>query len=633
MPTIPASDVEFLRADTGAVIRTAEEKFSDLVCVKDFGAAGDGVTNDTASINDCIAAVAAGQTIHFPAGDYLVGDPMSSVPLSPIPIQVNVLMEGGAWLKGNGEDVTNFLFPLGDNILQVNIDGASLPAEGGVKGAWPEGGSAVGISGYVGTGGNSNVENVVVVNSRIKNLQYAVLTEGAKRWLIHGCYFRDCRNSGVQMGAKEERECLHNVVSACSFDNLGDYAVTFYSTDQENPGTIAYNNVIGNTARNCQQRVNGYAFGCEAGNPDFQHHFLIANNSYECTSAGLLEGNGGITISTTADSVVTGNVLCGFRESTGQDKGINAIGVGEEPARNGLIANNLVEDFQAGGIVVDGHDNCTISGNVVKNCGGVSANFPAIQIALLRSTRGVTVVGNTLLVTSDYGIYGAGAAAIGASVASGEAVSDITIRGNTLTNPNDYGIYLAGHSGYVMTNVNVVENVINGTQDETFFQRNPVIAGFVDGLTIRGNTVVDALRGFQITDCDTGTISENDFRGSETIATLFDLTGTTGFKVRNNDVTAPVGDPVTPDASVTNPANNNVCEGNTVLVTESHGSANGLSSGGTVSHGLTFAPTNVVLTRTSSSGADIYVSAKAATTFTVTFTGGGTVDFDWRAEL
>src|SRR4249920_2907489 len=41
--------------------------------VKDaaYGAAGDGVTNDTTAINNAIAAVAAGGTLYFPPGRYM----------------------------------------------------------------------------------------------------------------------------------------------------------------------------------------------------------------------------------------------------------------------------------------------------------------------------------------------------------------------------------------------------------------------------------------------------------------------------------------------------------------------------------------------------------------------------------
>lgn len=62
-----ASHIGFAQPGTGAVLRTLQEKAEEVVSVKDFGAVGDGVTNDT---NAFTAAAASGVEVSVPPGSY-----------------------------------------------------------------------------------------------------------------------------------------------------------------------------------------------------------------------------------------------------------------------------------------------------------------------------------------------------------------------------------------------------------------------------------------------------------------------------------------------------------------------------------------------------------------------------------
>lgn len=75
-----ASGVRFTPAGVGAVARTAQDKMREVVSVKDFGAIGDGVTDDTAAIQAAIDYVfsAGGGAVYAPPGNYLLSSFRSS---------------------------------------------------------------------------------------------------------------------------------------------------------------------------------------------------------------------------------------------------------------------------------------------------------------------------------------------------------------------------------------------------------------------------------------------------------------------------------------------------------------------------------------------------------------------------
>ena len=61
----------FTQSGTGAIQRTVENKLKDTVSVKDFGAVGDGVANDTAAIQAAINSLPSrGGIVTFPAGKF-----------------------------------------------------------------------------------------------------------------------------------------------------------------------------------------------------------------------------------------------------------------------------------------------------------------------------------------------------------------------------------------------------------------------------------------------------------------------------------------------------------------------------------------------------------------------------------
>jgi len=92
-----ASNVDFLQSGASAVARSVENKLRDVISIKDFGAVGDGVTDDAPALNAAIAALSGsekGGTIMFPAGEYLIASPIVIEPVSGRDFVANLHWQG-----------------------------------------------------------------------------------------------------------------------------------------------------------------------------------------------------------------------------------------------------------------------------------------------------------------------------------------------------------------------------------------------------------------------------------------------------------------------------------------------------------------------------------------------------------
>jgi len=109
-----AALVGSIASGAGAVARTVQVKLRDTVSVKDFGAVGDGVANDTAAIQ---AAINTGSTVYMPQGAYLVTDRVS--------------MQKGQILHGDGRTKSFFKITPAFNMAATGV----LRLGGGEPGA------------------------------------------------------------------------------------------------------------------------------------------------------------------------------------------------------------------------------------------------------------------------------------------------------------------------------------------------------------------------------------------------------------------------------------------------------------------------------------------------------------------
>ena len=99
--------VEYTPSGTGAVAATAENKLRERVSVKDFGAVGDGVVDDSAAVQ---AALNASSMIYFPAGTYQIKN------ISIDGFRKEIYAPTGAYLRNDFNDESN-MFDIAQNSM------------------------------------------------------------------------------------------------------------------------------------------------------------------------------------------------------------------------------------------------------------------------------------------------------------------------------------------------------------------------------------------------------------------------------------------------------------------------------------------------------------------------------------
>lgn len=102
--TTSSADIRFVALGTGVTSRTVQDKLRETVTVKDFGAVGDGVTNDRAAF--AAAALAArGKKIIVPKGNYLINSDGGSITLEEVDLVGEGVLDGATSLIDQGTNL------------------------------------------------------------------------------------------------------------------------------------------------------------------------------------------------------------------------------------------------------------------------------------------------------------------------------------------------------------------------------------------------------------------------------------------------------------------------------------------------------------------------------------------------
>lgn len=442
-----SNDISFQAAGTNAVARTAQSKMRDVVSVKDFGAVGDGVTDDTAAIQAALTA-AEGGTLYGPEGTYIITatinlpsnilvqlDPLATIQSANTGISLlkatsktNVRVRGGK-LKYTAAGSTGLIGGIEFNtsthclVEDVDFEGMQFSAVFLTESNYCR---VIGnkVSSSLGT--HSDANDFCVYNNSSYNIVESnkCLGTGAHGVLVQG--------AGVTIPLRNK--VIRNYVSSKTAYGIIAYQITANNTYTEISG-----NVVRDISGSALAGASGSGIYVQTSGGCIVTDNEVSNCNTSTTSTTNLPAGISIASSTSAiaPTVVKGNRVnqpnyYGIA-ATGQSVDVsnnyvyftdstNGRGIHIQNCVNSTICANTVEMpstmtrqgillFAAGGAV----ENVTIQGNTIR--GG--NEYLLDCVATTGSVTGVSIVGNTMI--------GGGANALGIVLRS---VARISVVGN-----------------------------------------------------------------------------------------------------------------------------------------------------------------------------------------------------------
>jgi parallel beta-helix repeat protein/putative cofactor-binding repeat protein len=496
-----ADGVQFTQAGTGAVQRTVESKLKDVVSVKDFGAVGDGVTDDTAAIQAAINSGASSVT--FPKGSYLVG---------------SLTITSSITLSGERQG-TRILRP--NNFDPEDASFASSPAHFNIN----SGNIVVTISGFTFDGNEAGQSAVNASASSIKFYDQVGTT--LSKIYINDCTFIDQTREAILLKGKDQaNERQYVFISNCAFI---DGRSGIGSGDPASPNPLGYTpdsiQVIDHIDATVTDCLFSYSGSLATG--------VYSRNSVRLTFLDALTNEDG------PSGVIKGCRFyrMGRREEdyAGAVTGNNSLGCIDAygKSRELVVSDNRFESCDNSAVRAKTNlDAATISNNVILD------TVRAINITpntYLNQRGFYSITGNVVKNTSNYGI-----GVVGNSASTPTTVADVTITGNTVDSCVGPDVANSGGGIYVRNakDVTITGNTITNMNGTGEALHGIAVRNSVDCL-VSSNTIRDCTGvGVYIVPIDNAAIVSSNHI-SETLSYGIQVVGTSAadVTVTNNNVT------------------------------------------------------------------------------------------------
>lgn len=476
------------------------------VSVKDFGATGDGTTNDTAAINLAISTLSSGGEVHFPPGTYKCTTGL-------------VCAVGNIRLTGEGR-ASKIVLPVGQKI-SITASGFScenLWIDGTDSTSLAAGYSSSRLLSIRGADSNNYLTNIKVSNCFFTNSAfYGIECEWVSGLLVCDNFLDYMSNTGIALLSVLDFEVTRNIVTNVNMPtaaNPGSFYTNSYGIFASENNLGGSSNFTGTTTTGSNvitavSSISGLVIG----------QCLIHSNLPDISRITAITST-----TVTVDTLATGN-------ATG-----TTIYVTNPPSERGIISNNKVHNNPVWE-GLDTHSGRDISfiGNEVSNCrmgvsvgnSGVNFKMPPQRINIVgnnlkacysedttktATSSGTTItlnaapsfqlfVGNILIVGSDVRRITAITSQTVFTIASvlsapaTNAACTVTQKGGN--GPNSLGIALGG-TGFTLGDGNhtadgcvISGNTIVGFGSEEDTYGAGIYVQAVRGISITGNTIIE----------------------------------------------------------------------------------------------------------------------------------------------